>query len=204
MNAEDLEHPERWAVETFGTSELGDLRRTDRLVKMATAIADNPSASLPESMRNWSDTLAAYRFLDNEEITHEQIMAPHWMMTRKGAAQRRRVLLLADTTQINLSSHETTEGLGPIGRGHKGQGFFVHSVLGLDADEQQLLGCLYQEPFLRQPAAKGETRQQRKKRPRESQVWERSVQETRTGDRQSAMDLCGGPGQRYLHVLADV
>ncbi len=48
MNAEDLEHPERWAVETFGTSELGDLRRTDRLVKMATAIADNPSASLAD------------------------------------------------------------------------------------------------------------------------------------------------------------
>jgi hypothetical protein len=31
---------------------------------MATAIAENPSASLPESMRNWAETLAAYRFLD--------------------------------------------------------------------------------------------------------------------------------------------
>jgi len=64
-------------VETFGTAELGDLQRTDRLVKMATAIAGNPSASLPESMRDWAETLAAYRFLDNEAITHEQIMFPH-------------------------------------------------------------------------------------------------------------------------------
>lgn len=48
MDVEGLEHPEKWAVETFGTAELGDLRRTDRLVKMATAIAENPSASLED------------------------------------------------------------------------------------------------------------------------------------------------------------
>ena len=35
---------------------------------------------------------------------------------------------------------------------------------------------MHQEPFLRQPAPKGETRAQRKQRQRESQVWERSVQ----------------------------
>jgi hypothetical protein len=176
MDVEGLEHPDKWAVETFGTAELGDLRRTDRLVKMATAIAENPSASLPESMRDWADTLAAYRFLDNKAVTHEQIMLPHWMTTRQEAMQRSRVLMAADTTDVNLSSHEAAEGLGPIGRGNKAQGFFVHTVLAMDADSQQLLGCMYQEPFLRQPAPKGETKAQRKKRVRESQVWERSIQ----------------------------
>src|SRR5436309_12131040 len=83
MNVEELEHVGKWAVQTFGTAELGDLRRTDRLVKMATALAENPAASLPKSMRNWADTLAAYRFLSNEAITHEQIMAPHWTQTQK-------------------------------------------------------------------------------------------------------------------------
>src|SRR5437660_9557290 len=176
MDIEGLEHAEKWAVENFGTAELGDLRRTDRLVKMATAIAENPSASLPESMRNWADTLAAYRFLDNPAITHEQIMEPHWVSTREEVVQHSRVLLVADTTDVNLSNHETTEGLGPIGRGNKAQGCFVHTVLAMDADSQQLLGCLYQEPFVRQPAPKGETKAQRKKRVRESQVWELSIQ----------------------------
>src|SRR5690348_7818380 len=92
MDGEGLEHPDKWAVETFGTAELGDLRRTDRLVKMATAIVENPSASLLESMRNWGDTLAASRFLDNEAITHEYIMLPHWMMTREEAIKHSRVL----------------------------------------------------------------------------------------------------------------
>jgi len=104
------------------------------------------------------------------------MMVPHWMTTRQEAMQRSRVLLAADTTEVNLSSHETAEGLGPIGRGNKAQGFFVHTVLAMDATTQQLLGCMYQEPFVRQPAPKGETKAQRKKRVRESQVWERSIQ----------------------------
>ena len=90
MDVEGLEHPDKWAVETFGTAELGDLRRTDRLVRMATVIAENPSASLPESMRNWADTLAAYRFLDNPNISHEQIMLPHWIQTREEAMRHSR------------------------------------------------------------------------------------------------------------------
>src|SRR5436305_1453184 len=176
MNVEELEHADKWAVQTFGTAELGDLRRTDRLVKMAAALAENPAASLPKSMRNWGDTLAAYRFLSNEAVTHEQIMAPHWTQTHKEAIGRQRVLLVADTTDINLSTHETITGAGPIGRGNKARGFFAHTVLAMDADTQELLGCMYQEPFIRQPAPKGETKAQRKKRPRESQVWERSVE----------------------------
>jgi hypothetical protein len=99
------------------------------------------------------------------------------MRTREEAMRHSRVLLPADTTNVNLSMHKTTEGLGPIGRGSSARGFFVHTILAMDADTQQLLGCLYQEPFVREPAPKGETQAQRKKRLRESQIWERSLQQ---------------------------
>jgi len=177
MNEADLQEPEDWASKTFGPAELGDQRRTDRLVRMAAAIAHDPAASLPTAMRNWSDTLAAYRFLDTPEVTHEQIMLPHWMSTRELAAQRPCVLLVADTTQINLSTHQTTEGVGPVGQGLSARGFYVQTVLALDATSKQMLGCAYQEPFVRTPAPKGETRAQRRKRARESQIWERSAQQ---------------------------
>ncbi len=75
MNTKTLQNPEEWAVETFGAAELGDVRRTDRLVKLASALGENPSISLPASMRNWADTYAAYQFLGNPAISHEQIMA---------------------------------------------------------------------------------------------------------------------------------
>jgi hypothetical protein len=177
MNDTNLQEPEAWASQTFGAAELGDQRRTDRLVTMAAAIAHDPAASLPKAMRTWSDTIAAYRLLDNEQISHEQIMMPHWMNTRQEAAHHPCVLLVADTTEINLSSHETTKGVGPVGQGLRGRGFYVHTVLALDASTKQLLGCAYQEPFVRQPAPKKETRAQRRERARESQVWERCAQQ---------------------------
>src|SRR5258708_1105695 len=119
MNTNDLEHPEEWASKTFAPAELGDPRRTDRLVRMAAALAEEPAASLPKAMRNTSETLAAYRFLDTAEISHEQIMQPHWMQTREIAASRPWVLLMADTTEINLTTHTSTTGMGPVGQGDR-------------------------------------------------------------------------------------
>ncbi|HLG60445.1 MAG TPA: IS4 family transposase [Ktedonosporobacter sp.] len=190
MNHQDLQEPEVWASKTFGAAELGDQRRTDRLVSMASAIAHAPAASLPKAMRTWGDTLAAYRLLDNEQISHEQIMMPHWIATRQEAAQRPCVLLVADTTEINLSSHKSTKGVGPVGQGLRGRGFYLHTVLALDASNKQILGCAYQEPFVRKPAPKKETRAQRRKRARESQIWEHC-----------AKQIGAAPsGVRWVHV----
>jgi hypothetical protein len=176
MNIKELEKVEKWAVETFGAAELGDPRRTDRLVKVAAALGENPSVSLPRSMRNWAETQGTYRFLNNEAITHEQIMMPHWIQTRSEAEQRSQVLLIGDTTDVNLSSHKATTGLGPVGRGKKAQGFFVHSVLAVDAKDKQLLGCMGQEPFVREPAPEKETKAERNTRWRESLIWEQSIE----------------------------
>jgi hypothetical protein len=39
----------------------------------------------------------------------------------------------------------------------------------------ELVGIAHQEPFVRQPAPKGERKSERLQRERESQVWERAV-----------------------------
>jgi len=56
MEQEPMPHVEEWAVKTFGAAELGDLRRTDRLIKVASALAANPSASLPHALESWGET----------------------------------------------------------------------------------------------------------------------------------------------------
>lgn len=176
MNVKELEKVEEWSVKTFGAADLGDPRRTDRLVKMAEVLGENPSVSLPTSMRNWADTQGAYRFLNNEAVTHEQIMMPHWVQTRSEAERHSQVLLIGDTTDVNLSSHKATTGLGPVGRGNMAKGFFVHTVLAVDAKKKQLLGCLGQEPFVREPAPEKETKSERQSRWRESLIWEQSIE----------------------------
>lgn len=177
MNQEIFEHTGKWAAATFGAADLGDPRRTDRLIGVASALASNPSASLPQALETWGETLGAYRFLNNPAISYEDILTPHWVQTSQAATQCPRTLLLADTTELDFSTHKALQGLAPIGNSTENIGFSVHTVLAMNPQTQELLGCITQEPFLRKLVPKGETKAQQRKRERESQVWERSVQQ---------------------------
>ena len=68
--------PAAWAYTQFATAKLGDRRRTQRLVTLATQIAGDPSSSLPKQTQHWSDLKAAYRLLDRPEATFEVIASP--------------------------------------------------------------------------------------------------------------------------------
>ena len=175
MKASTLLSATQWAQQTFGAVHVGDQRRTKRAVTMATAIAREPAASLPMQMASQADLHAAYRFLQTPDITYEQLLQPHVQQTREEARQTERVLLIQDTTEVDYQQHPTTTGLGPIGNGSH-HGFLLQSVLAVQPEGGQVLGLAHQEPFLRQPAPKGETKRERQQRQRESQVWERSVQ----------------------------
>ena len=89
-----------WAQLNFGSCELGDKRRTNRLVKVAEEFAGNPSASLPSQIERWGDLKAAYRLFDREEVTFEAIAKPHWELTRQRATGR--VLIIGDTTELDF------------------------------------------------------------------------------------------------------
>ncbi len=172
METNTLLCAQAWAEQTFGQVRLGHRRRTERAVKMATAIAADPAASLPKQMGSEADLHGAYRFLQTPQVSYERLMQPHVEQTRAAMAQHQQVLLIQDTTEVDYQHHPTTTGLGPIGNGTH-HGFLLQTVLAVAPGSLQVLGIAHQEPFLRQPAPKGETKRQRE---RESQVWERSVE----------------------------
>jgi hypothetical protein len=175
MNASTLLSALQWAEDTFGSVHLGDQRRTERAVEIASAIAHNPAASLPAQMQDEAATEAAYRFLQMPDVTYEKLIGPHVAQTRAHASKQQQVLLIQDTTEVDYQQHPTTTGLGPIGNGSH-HGYLLQSVLAVVPESREVLGLMHQEPFLRQPAPQGETRREREQRERESQVWERSVQ----------------------------
>ena len=175
MNANILLSPQQWAEYTFGSVRLGDQRRIRRAVEIAASIARHPSASLPRQMPDEAALHAAYRFLQNPQVSYEQLIRPHLEQTREAAAQQSQVLLIQDTTDLDYQAHPTTTGLGPIGTGSH-QGFLLQTVLAVLPDSREVLGIAQQEPFLRQPAPKGESKRERQEREREAQVWERSIQ----------------------------
>jgi hypothetical protein len=163
-----------WAQTTFGDVRLGDKRRNERAVRIATLMATQSDVSLPRMMKSKADLKAAYHLLETPDVTYEGLMRPHLQQTVAQAQSHRRVLLIQDTTDVNYSHHPTTTGLGPL-KNQKQHGMLLQTVLAVDSQEQQVLGIMHQEPFLRKLAPEQETRAQRLKRERESGVWERSV-----------------------------
>lgn len=184
-----LSAPE-WAKQTFGSVHLGDQRRTERAVKIAEAIAHEPAASLPGQLHSEGEVHAAYRFLQQPDVSYEELIRPHVQQTREALGKPGRVLLIQDTTEVDYQQHPTTSGLGPIGNGSH-HGFLLQSVLAVVPGSGQVLGLAQQEPFLRQSAPPGETKWQREQREqRESQVWERSVRAIGVPP----------PGVQWIHV----
>ena len=189
METSTLLSAQEWAEQTFGEVQLGHRRRRERAVQMAAAIAADPAGSLPKQMGSEAALHAAYRFLQTPQVSYEQLMRPHQEQTRAAMREPQRVLLIQDTTEVDYQQHPTTTGLGPIGNGTH-HGFLLQTVLAVLPASREVLGIAHQEPFLRQPAPKEETKRERLRRARESQVWERSVQALGAPP----------PGVQWIHV----
>lgn len=108
-------------------STLGDVRRQKRVKALAQALERDPAASLPKVTKTDSALEAAYRFLRNDAVSMDGILAGHYAQAVERAASQPLVLAVHDTTEFKFRGEETREGLGPI-RGH-GQGFFGHFTL---------------------------------------------------------------------------
>jgi hypothetical protein len=128
-----------WAVVTYGSVMLGDERRTQRAVKIASALARDPMASLPKQLGGQATTKAAYRFLESAQTSYEQLMRPHLHQTKALMQQQKRVLLIQDMTEVDYEHHPQTSGLGPIGNGSH-QGYLLQTVLAVEPTSKQVLG----------------------------------------------------------------
>jgi len=51
-----------WAADEFQYANLGDLRRQNRLIRLAEQRANSPNASIPQACGDAAATKAAYRF----------------------------------------------------------------------------------------------------------------------------------------------
>jgi len=159
---------EDWVSLQFSECVLDDVRRTKRLVKVGGAMLDSPDTSIPQQNVQWSDTKAAYRLFSSPSVTFQGVAEVHWKRTRLNAIKR--CLLISDTTDIDHTCHNATAGLGMLGNGN-GRGVQLHSCLVYSTDEDQILGVAGAQLHYRKRTAENETRTQRLKRKRESQLW---------------------------------
>src|SRR5512138_3099425 len=109
--------PEAWAQNEFEFAQLGDPRRTKRLVKIATKLAANPGGTLPAAFPDWAELKAAYRFMGQRGVSYESVIAPHCQRTLEACRQPGEYLLLEDTSETDYSKHPVAQELGYIGNG---------------------------------------------------------------------------------------
>ena len=162
---------EGWAACEFGAAELGDARRTARLVALAGALGASPAATLPEACGDPAALKAAYRFFDADGVTPEALLASHVRATYARLAAVPLVLAAQDTTLLDWTHHPATTGLGPLGSARQ-QGLLAHSTLAL-TPERVPLGLLAQQVWARDAATYGQLPDQHARgiEAKESQKW---------------------------------
>ena len=141
----------------FANAELGDARRTKRLIQTANLMWRRPGGSLPQKLRNPKDLRALYRLMKCDDVTHEAILAPHREATFKTISEMKStVLVLHDATELDYTTHESLDDLGQIANGNL-RGYIVQNSLAVDPKTRQVLGLCNQVLPRRATVTKGET-----------------------------------------------
>lgn len=125
-----LRCPALWAAQEMGHVQIGDRRRTARLITVTTALAQNPNGTLPGTFTDWKDLRAAYRLFAEPDVTHDAIVAPHTVRVGQACQAPGQYLLVEDTTTLSFNTHVATSDLGPV-NDQGGKGILVHNTLAL-------------------------------------------------------------------------
>ncbi len=154
---------------------LGDARLEKRAVTIAESLAATPDASFPRSTSDDGELEALYRFLNNERIRPELLLAPHYEATARRAAAADRVVVIHDTTGFSFGGETRRKGLGRMktASAHHSQGFYGHAALVASADSGAPLGVIGIVPVFRtgRPIPYPDLHSKRNGRAREFQRW---------------------------------
>ena len=142
-----------WIREELLSGQFGDLRVDKRFAVLAKELADHPSLPLNQASSDWAAAKAAYRFFQNERVTPEKILEPHFLSTEQRLKGKKRIVVVQDSSTIDFTRHRKTKGLGALSKMDSGfeiQGLLLHSTLAL-SERGLPLGLLSQKIWARQP-----------------------------------------------------
>jgi hypothetical protein len=125
----------------LGIGYFGDARRSRSGDLLVQRVAERQAVCIRKLADDRNEQARFRRFLSNEAVTVEEMVA-HRAMLAGAAAKDRHVLAIQDTSEINYQAQSGRKhGLGTVGNGTD-VGLFVHPVLGVDAQTQECLGLI--------------------------------------------------------------
>ena len=212
-----------WIEEELETADLGDQRLNERFAEVLKALSERPNVSIPAACGGHAETLAAYRFFDNEKTTFEKIIRPHYKKTQERIAAYEVVLFVQDSSTIDLTKPgQQVQGAGPVGDGKNRRGAILHLLEALTPDDV-VLGAAWakvmirsepdeQEQLERATRTKAEKEQVRRiklKRPieeKESFRWIEGYRETNKIAKQHPQTTCvciGDSESDFFEIFAE-
>lgn len=180
-------------TDEFATLRLGDRRLDQRARRTLGALLADPASSFPFALTE-AELEGHYRFVNNERVTFEALVAAHVDATKKRIAGLRRIVAPHDTTDCRFNDEVRREGLGPMDNG--GQGFYFHAALAVTCD-RAVLGVIATETWVRaekDPKAPKPSQRERYLAPdKESLRWGRTVE--------TAESALADTGALLIHVM---
>jgi hypothetical protein len=187
MEGQGMDTTLSFGERTFSGIDLGDARRTARLIQAADDMCRHPGGTLPDKFPKPADLRAFYRLMNCETVTHDLLLGAHTEDTRcrVAACGTDVVLVIHDGTELDYTSRQAlSECMGQIGKG-TGRGYVCHNSLAVrlcvnptqGTVVPETLGLLSQILHRRPRVRKDETHKEARERvSRESRLWRRGVE----------------------------
>lgn len=122
---------EGWVELEVSGADFGDERLNKRYGKVLELMSKLPQCSFNQSSECLSEMLGAYRFISNEKVSVAKLLNPHREQILQRANGESTVLLIQDTTFLDMSDHLNCEDLKPLKITQMQKALWVHTTLGI-------------------------------------------------------------------------
>jgi hypothetical protein len=123
-----------WANDVFGEAQLGDSRRTARLVRMAAQAGRKPGGRISEVFSEDADRQGAYDFIESEHIDAASVRAAIIASTARRCAGKEWVYVPVDGTSLKFWDGTGEKDFGAIGTYRSGAtGLKLYNAIALDS-----------------------------------------------------------------------
>lgn len=165
--------PTAWAAEQFGSVDLGDVRRTTRLVRVAASAAMAPAGTVTAVFTDDAERQGAYDLLESKHVDPDALERGVGEALARRCATEERILVPVDGSSLSFVDRTGKRGLGAVGTYEAGAvGMKVISALALTTDGVPI--GLLRQVFWRRPVQRPTNRRPAKKRPiskKETRHW---------------------------------
>ena len=199
-------------VNNFSENAFRDKRLFYRCNKILRDCLDNPNGSIPEISKDYHQSKAVYRFLDNDNVKWKNLLKD-WskQLAKMIINSRERILVAQDTTSLDFTSKPKTKNLGYLEMKNL-YGIKSHSALAITKAGEPL-GLLSQINWVRDISEYGKKKDSNKKpiEEKESYIWLKTFKNLQElglenfvliGDRESDLfDLFNLERKERQHIL---